>query len=149
MNEQEKTDRQIIELLNELRVALPGVQLLFAFLLAVPFQQGWQKVTPTQKDLYYATLLATTASTFCLIAPSAIHRLRFHKSDRAYIVEVANGYLIVGLVFLAVAIVLALALITDVLYDGAIVWVAPAIAAVVVATLWFVRPLLRRESSGP
>ncbi len=149
MNEQEKRDRQMMELLNELRIALPGVQILFAFLLAVPFQQGFQRVTPTQKGLFFATLLTTAASSFFLIAPSAIHRLRFHKSDRAYVVESANGYLIVGLALLALAIVLALALVTDVLYDGAVVWLTPVVAAVVVGTLWFVRPLQRRESSGP
>ena len=73
MNEEEKRDRQMLELLNELRIALPGVQILFAFLLAVPFQQGFQKVTETQKGIYYATLMATCAATVCLIAPSAMH----------------------------------------------------------------------------
>jgi Family of unknown function (DUF6328) len=149
MNEEDKRDRQMLELLNELRVALPGVQILFGFLLTVPFAQGFQRVTPTQKTLLYATLLATAASTVCLIAPSATHRMRFHKHDRAYIVESANRYLIVGLIFLGVAIVLGLALITDVLYDGVVVWVVPAVVAFSVATLWFIRPLLRRQSSGP
>ena len=149
MNEEDKRDRQMLELLNELRVALPGVQILFGFLLTVPFAQGFQRVTETQKDLLYATLLATVASTVCLIAPSATHRLRFHKHDRGYIVESANRYLIAGLIFLGVAIVLGLTLITDVLYDGVVVWVVPAVIALFVAALWFVRPLLRRESSGP
>ena len=79
MDPQEKQDRQMIELLNELRVALPGVQILFAFLLTVPFAQGFQRVTDTQKGLFYATLLCTTLSTICFIAPSATHRLRFHQ----------------------------------------------------------------------
>jgi hypothetical protein len=149
MNEEDKRDRQMLELLNELRVALPGVQILFGFLLTVPFAQGFQRVTPAQKTLLYATLLATAASTVCLIAPSATHRMRFHKHDRAYIVESANHYLIVGLIFLGVAIVLGLTLITDVLYDGLVVWVVPAVVAFSVATLWFIRPLLRRQSSGP
>lgn len=152
MNEQEKRDRQMLELLNELRVALPGVQILFAFLLTVPFAQGFQRVTSTQRALFYATLLATTASTICLIAPSAAHRLRFHRSDRAYLIESANTLLIAGLVFLAIAIVLALILITDFLYNGAVVWVFPAAAAVVLVGLWFLRPLLRTWrglSSGP
>ena len=100
MNEQDKRDRQMSELLNELRVALPGVQILFAFLLTVPFAQGFQRITETQKTLFYATLLATAVSTICLIAPSATHRLRFHKHDRAFIIESANKYLIAGLAFL-------------------------------------------------
>ena len=149
MNEQEKVDRQILELLNELRIALPGVQILFAFLLAVPFQQRFHQVSSLDKDLYYGTLLATAAATVCLIAPSATHRLRFHKSDRAYIVESANRYLIAGLGFLAVAIVLAMTLITDLLYDGAIVWIAPTVVGLVIFAVWFARPLLRRQSSGP
>ncbi len=77
--EEVKRDRQMAELLQELRIALPGVQILFAFLLTVPFAQGFTKVTDFQRDLYFATLLATAASTLCLIAPSATHRLRFHQ----------------------------------------------------------------------
>jgi Family of unknown function (DUF6328) len=150
MTEEEKRDRQMMELLNELRVALPGVQILFAFLLAVPFQQGFQKVTQTQKDLYFATLMATCAATVCLIAPSAMHRLRFHKRDRAYLIESANRFLIAGLVFLGIAIVLAVTLISDYLYDGVVVWLAPLAIGVAVAGIWFARPLARGDrSSGP
>ena len=149
MDDSEKTDRQMLELLNELRVALPGVQILFAFLLTVPFAQGFQRITPTQRTLFYASLLATAASTICLIAPSATHRLRFHKNDRTYIIESANRYMIAGLVFLGIAVVLAIATVTDYLYDSWIVWAAPAAVALLLASLWFVRPLLRTESSGP
>jgi Family of unknown function (DUF6328) len=152
MDEHEKRDRQMIELLNELRVALPGVQILFGFLLTVPFAQGFRRITSEQRTLYYATLLATALSTIFLIAPSATHRLRFHQSDRAYLIETANKYLIAGLVFLAIAIVLAVVMITDVLYNGAVVIVFPAIVAVLLVGLWFVRPLVRTlmgRSSGP
>ena len=149
MDESEKTDRQMLELLNELRVALPGVQILFAFLLTVPFAQGFQRITPTQRTLFYASLLATAASTICLIAPSATHRLRFHQNDRTYIIESANRYMIAGLVFLGIAVVLAIATVTDYLYDSWIVWAAPAAVALLLASLWFLRPLLRTESSGP
>jgi Flp pilus assembly protein TadB len=150
MNEEERRDRQMLELLNELRVALPGVQILFGFLLTVPFAQGFQRVTHTQKTLLYLTLLAAAASTVCLIAPSATHRLRFHKRDRAYLVESANKFLIAGLAFLGVAIVLAMALISDLLYDGIVVWVTPVVTGAVLVWVWFVRPLLRGdESSGP
>ena len=150
MNEEEKRDRQMTELLNELRVALPGVQILFAFLLAVPFQQGFQKVTETQKGIYYATLMATCAATVCLIAPSAMHRLRFHERDRAFLIESSNKYLIAGLSFLGIAIVLAVILIADYLYDGVIVWLAPLAVGVAIAGVWFARPLARGgKSSGP
>jgi len=149
MNESDRRDRQMSELLSELRIALPGVQILFAFLLTAPFAQGFQRITDTQKTLFYATLLATAASLICLIAPSATHRMRFHKSDRAFIIESANKFLIAGLAFMGVAIVLAIAMVTDFLYDHWIVWVAPSAIAVVLAGVWFIRPALRRESSGP
>ena len=149
MNEHEKRDRQMLELLNELRIALPGVQILFGFLLTVPFAQGFEKITSTQRTLFYATLLATAASTICLIAPSATHRLRFHKNDRAFIIESASRYMIAGLVFLALAIVLAIAMVTDFLYDHWITWAAPAAIALALVAVWFARPLLRGASSGP
>ena len=145
-------DRQLAELLQELRVALPGVQILFGFLLTVPFAQGFTKVTDFQRDLYFATLLATAASTICLIAPSATHRLRFHQRDRAYLVESANRLLIVGLVFLAIAIVCAVTLITDYLFGLDASWIWPAAVGLGLLVMWFVRPLLRTlrgASSGP
>ena len=149
MDERERTDRQMAELLQELRVALPGVQILFAFLLTVPFAQGFQRVTAFQKDLYFATLMCTAVSTACLIAPTATHRLRFHQRDRRYVIEVAHTLTIGGLAFLALAILLAVSLITDYLFDAPARWIWPALIALVIAVLWFIRPLLRTGSSGP
>jgi uncharacterized protein DUF6328 len=149
MDDRERSERQLAELLQELRVALPGVQILFAFLLTVPFAQGFQKVTDFQKNLYFATLMCTAISTACLIAPTATHRLRFHKRDRNYVIEVAHRLTIAGLVFLALAILCAMVLITDYLFDGAARWIWPGLVAVVIAVLWFLRPLLRTGSSGP
>ncbi|HEX5780339.1 MAG TPA: DUF6328 family protein [Solirubrobacteraceae bacterium] len=147
--ERDRTERQLAELLQELRVALPGVQILFAFLLTVPFAQGFDDVTNFQKNLFFATLLFTAFSTAYLIAPTATHRLRFHKRDRNYVIEVAHRLTIAGLVFLALAIVCAVALITDILFDGAARWIWPGLVALVIAGLWFIRPSLRNESSGP
>jgi cobalamin synthase len=152
MDERDRTDRQMAELLQELRVALPGVQILFAFLLTVPFSTGFQKATSFQRTLFFITLLATAASTVCLIAPTATHRLRFHGGDRRYIIESANRLLIAGLVFLAVAIICALSLITDYLFGLDSHWYWPALVGIALIALWFVRPLLRRlrgVSSGP
>jgi Family of unknown function (DUF6328) len=143
MDEQEKQDRQMIELLNELRVALPGVQFLFAFLLTVPFAQGFKRVDGLDRALFYATLLCTAVSTVCLIAPSATHRLRFHAGDRAYVIETAHKYMIAGLIFLALAIIGALVMITDLLYSGAAVFAFPAAVALGLVAIWFVRPLVR------
>ena len=149
MDEQERTERQMAELLGELRVALPGVQILFAFLLTVPFAQGFTRVTNFQKNLFFATLLFTAISTACLIAPTATHRLRFHKRDRKYVIEAAQKLMIAGLVFLALAILGAVMLITDFLYDGSVRWIWPALVALVIAMFWFARPLARSDSSGP
>jgi hypothetical protein len=149
---EERTNRQMAELLQELRVALPGVQILFAFLLTVPFAQGFKTVTSFQRTLFFVTLLATAASTVCFIAPTATHRLRFHQGDRRYIIESANRLLIVGLVFLGIAIIGAIALITDYLFGLGSHWYWPALVAVALIGLWFVRPLvrhLRGVSSGP
>jgi cobalamin synthase len=151
--EERKRDRQMTELLNELRVALPGVQILFGFLLTVPFSQRFAKATDFQQDLYYVTLLAATLSAICLIAPSATHRLRFHQRERAYIIESANRLLIAALIFLAIAMICALTLITDYLFGLAGgQWLYPLVVALVLLALWFVRPLVRQlrgQSSGP
>jgi hypothetical protein len=149
---EERTNRQMAELLQELRVALPGVQILFAFLLTVPFSQGFKTVTSFQRTLFFVTLLATAVSTICFIAPTATHRLRFHQGDRRYVIESANRLLIIGLVFLGVAIVCAIALITDYLFDLSNHWYWPAGIALLLIILWFVRPLSRHArgvSSGP
>jgi hypothetical protein len=150
--DERKRDRQMIELLNELRVALPGVQIFFAFLLTVPFSQRFTSLTPFQRDVYYGTLMATALCAACLIGPSAAHRLRFHQNERAWIVESANTLLIIGLVFLACAISGAVLLITDVMFDGPKVWLYTAVVVVAVVGIWFVRPLyraVRGMSSGP
>jgi hypothetical protein len=144
-DEQErKRDRQMLELLNELRVALPGVQILFAFLLTVPFSFRFDRLTAFQGDVYYFTLVATALSTGCLIAPSAAHRLRFHKGEREWIVESANRLMIAGLVFLALALAGSVLLITDMMFDGARVWIYSGALALAIVVLWFLRPLARK-----
>jgi len=148
----QRRDRQMIELLNELRVALPGVQILFAFLLTVPFTQRFGSLTPFQRDAYYVTLIATALSTACLIAPSAAHRLRFHQGDRAWVIESANTLTISGLGFLTIALGGSVLLITDVLFEGARVWIYTGVVWGVIVVLWFVRPFtrtIRGLSSGP
>ena len=141
---QEEGHRQLIELLNELRVALPGVQVLFAFLLTVPFTQGWTGVTAFQQDLYYGTLLCSATATAFLIAPSAIHRIDFQQGDKPRIVQVSNVLAIIGLTFLALAVVGVVLLISDVLYGGSVVAGFTAGIAAVFLVLWYAIPLLLR-----
>jgi Family of unknown function (DUF6328) len=142
-----KRDRQMLELLNELRVALPGVQILFAFLLTVAFTNRFTRLTEFQRDVYYVTLIATVLSAACLIAPSAAHRLRFHKGERTWIVESANRMMICGLVFLAIALTGSVLLITDLMFDGPRVWIYSGAVAVIIVGLWFLRPLARKVES--
>ncbi|HZO60310.1 MAG TPA: DUF6328 family protein [Solirubrobacterales bacterium] len=143
-SEEERLDRNLLELLNELRVALPGVQVLFAFLLTVPFTQRFTTLTATQEKVYYATLLATAMSALLLIAPSAHHRINFRQQDKAYIVFLANKLTIVGLAFLAGAMSGVVWLITDVLYGSTATAVATASTAFLFVALWYVVPFVRR-----
>ena len=86
----ETRDRQLAEILQELRVAITGGQILFGFLLTVPFAQGWQDTDDFQRTLYLVTLLSIAAATGCFIAPTAAHRIRFHQRDRSFLVAYAN-----------------------------------------------------------
>lgn len=145
-SENERLDRNLSELLQELRVALPGVQVLFAFLLAVPFQQHFSEITPFEKRVYFATLLCTAISAALLISPSAYHRLTFHFQQKHELIRIANRATIVGLGFLALAMTGAVVLITDYLFGGATTYVAGAAAFAMFAVLWYVLPLWRRLS---
>src|SRR4249919_1266533 len=102
--EKQRHNRELIELLNELRVALPGVQVLFAFLLAVPFASGFPKLSPTGRDLYFTAFIATALSSVLLIAPSSYHRLRWRQHDKERMLIISNALTIAGLFSLAVAI---------------------------------------------
>src|SRR6201995_4121205 len=90
--EDERLDRNLGELLQELRVALPGVQVLFAFLLAVPFQQHFSEIDAFQKDVYFATLIFTALSAAMLISPSAYHRLTFRYQQKRRLIFYANRF---------------------------------------------------------
>jgi Family of unknown function (DUF6328) len=140
----EKLDRELIELLNELRVALPGVQVLFGFLLVVPFSQGWGRVTDTQETVFFLTFLCTATATALLIAPSAQHRLQWRQHDKEALLRRANLLAISGTLFLAFAITGTVWFVTDVIYEQALTTVATATAAGVFAWFWFGWPLLRR-----
>jgi hypothetical protein len=143
-SEYERIDRNMLELLQELRVAQTGVQILFAFLLTLPFTQRWQTVTSFQKDVYFVTLLLAAASTAFIIAPVAHHRILFRRHDKAHLVSVANRLALAGLVCLALAMTGAILLITDVIFHQAVVVVVTGLTGAVFAVVWFVVPLIRR-----
>jgi hypothetical protein len=142
--EMERLDRNLLELLNELRVALPGVQVLFAFLLTVPFTQRFADLTDAQERIYYITLLFTGVAAILLMAPSAHHRINFRRQDKAYIVFLANRLAIVGLGFLALAMSGVVWLITDLLYGATATVVAASATLVAFAVFWYAIPIVRR-----
>ena len=144
----ERVDRELIELLNELRVALPGVQVLFAFLLTVPFSQRFSQITAIQKDVYFATFISAAMATLFLIAPSANHRVQFRQDDKEALLLRSNWLAIVGTVFLATAVMGATFLITDILYGGLATTITTAILAGLLAWFWYGVPIFRRLT-GP
>jgi hypothetical protein len=142
----ERLDRNLGELLQELRVALPGVQVLFAFLLAVPFQRNFTKIDGFEKHVYFATLLCTALSAILLIAPSSYHRMTFRMQQKRELLRLANRFTIAGLALLALAMTGAIVLITDVLFGGVATIVTGALTAFAFAVFWYVIPLRRRLS---
>lgn len=141
--DQNDLDRELIELLNELRVALPGVQVLFAFLLIVPFSNGWERVTDVQRYVYFAAFLCAAASSAFLIAPSVIHRLRWREGDKEHLLVTANRLAIVGAIVLAAGMTATVFLITDVLFSNTWAAIVAAVAGASFAWLWFGLGLIR------
>jgi hypothetical protein len=142
----ERINRELIELINELRVALVGVQVLFAFLLAVPFAQGFVKTTDFQKDLFFVVLCSTAIASALMVAPSAYHRINFRAKDKEQMLRTSNALMIGGLGFLATSIIGAVVLVADYLYGSTTTTVACAVVGVVLfAGLWFALPVVRRD----
>ena len=142
--EEERLDRNLGELLGELRVAIPGVQVLFAFLLVVPFNTRFTTLTSAQKHLYLASLLFAGVATALLIAPAAHHRLTFRLQDKNHLVLLGNRLTIVGLLCLAIAMTTAIGLVTWVVFDRDTAIVASAAIGAIFLMLWYLMPLRRR-----
>lgn len=147
LEEKERLNRELIELLNELRVVLPGAQVLFAFLLAVPFQQRFHLATHFQRTAYFTTLSLSLVATALLIAPSALHRLNFRIGDKRMIVMFSNRLVIAGIGTLALAMVGVMLLIGDVLYGVSAGIVAGAGSAAIFGFLWMGFPLRERHDA--
>ena len=137
----QRINRELIELLNELRVALPGVQVLFAFLLIVPFSNGYPRLSAFDRDVYFVAFIATAVSTILLIAPSSYHRLRWRHSDKERMLMVSNSLTIAGLAALAVAITATVFVITDFVFDRAWASTFTAMVAALFVIFWYGLPL--------
>jgi hypothetical protein len=140
----ERCDRNLTELMQEVRVVQTGVQVLFAFLLTAPLAPRFPELNAFQRYDYFLTLLATGAAAVLLIAPTAFHRILFRCGDKEYLVLTANRFTLAGLAFVAVSIVGALLLVSDLMFDGTVVLATGALATFGCVTCWCVAPLLRR-----
>ena len=141
----ERVDRELIELLNEARVALPGVQVLFAFLLVVLFNQRFAELTTAERWVYYAALLSTALAAALLIAPSSYHRLRFRQGDKEQMLLTSNRLLVSGLALAALSIALAVGLISEFIFGKGPGLVAGLGIGAWLAWFWYGLPLSRRK----
>lgn len=142
--EQERLNRQLDQLLQELRVAMPGVQVLFAFLLAVPFQQRFGDATDFQRYDYFLTLLFAAVASALFIAPTAYHRLLFEQGEKRRLIRNASWCAVGGLVALGASMTGAVALVTDVLFGPLTVILTGVALGLLLLWLWFVMALVRR-----
>ena len=138
---EERHNRELIELLNELRVALPGVQVLFAFLLILPFSNGFPKLGSLGRDIYFVAFIATAVSSVLLIAPSSYHRLRWRQHDKERMLVISNSLTIVGLAALAVAITATIFVITDFVFHRTWATVFTTIVAALFLVFWYGIPI--------
>ena len=147
--DKERVDRELIEFLNEVRVVLPGVQVLFAFLLTVPFTVAWNKVDGGERIAYIVAFFFTAFAAALMITPTPLHRLQFRQGDKEGFLRTSNRLVLAGIACLAIAMVAVVWLVAQVLFpSGGLATVIGAVAAGVVVLLWFVLPLASRFSDG-
>ena len=140
----ERYDRNLTELMGELRVALPGVQVLFGFLLVIPFDSRFKSATGAERGLYFATLVLTLLASMLLIAPTMVHRLAFRRGEKRFIVGAGNRLAIAGLSTLAVALTCAIAFVTDFVFGPVPAVSTGILAALTFGGLWYALPLRAR-----
>ena len=140
----ERLDRELIELLNELRVMLPGVQALFAFLFIVPFSERFSSTTRSERVAYYIAFAAAALCSILFIAPSVYHRVQFRQHDKEELLRVSNGLVIAGTVVLGIGIAASIYVVTGFLVDDVLALVASLAAFLLLSALWWGLPLSRR-----
>jgi hypothetical protein len=141
--DKEKTDRQLIELLNELRVALPGAQVLLAFLLTAPFQSRFAHTTGFQRAVLFVGVLLTAAGVVFLMAPSVYHRIRWNEGGKEDVVHVGHAFFLAGTASLAIGMLCAVFVVADFVVGLAAAVVSVLVLLVLVAVTWYVLPLER------
>ena len=141
----ERLDRNLIELLQEVRVVQTGVQVLFAFLLTVPFSARFDEITGFQRGAYFTALVGTAAASVLLIAPTAVHRILFRMGQKEYMVDISNRLALGGLASTALAMVAVMLLVSDVMFGLGLAIAIGLITALAFAGLWFAIPARRRR----
>jgi hypothetical protein len=144
----ERLNRELMELLQELRVVIPGVQVLLAFLLTAPFQQRFAQLPGSLRNAFFASIACATLATALLIAPSAHHRMRWRARDKERLVRIGNQMALWGTVFLAAAIVLALYVVTNVLYVSQLALLVAGVAVVVFGWIWYGLPFVGQSPAA-
>jgi hypothetical protein len=142
----ERADRNLVELLQELRVAQTGVQVLFAFLLVAPLNARFPELSGFQRATYFATLLTTGLAAVLLMAPTAYHRILFRCGDKEHLVTVASRFMLGGLVCVAASTLGALLFVTDLLFSAPVVIATVTLTAAAFAWCWGIAPLRRRQA---
>jgi uncharacterized protein DUF6328 len=148
-SEEERADRNLSDLLQELRVALPGVQVLFAFLLTVPFTQRFDSLSEFEKDLYFGVLISVALATVLLVAPTAGHRILFRRQQKEFIVSLSNRLALAGLLLLAISMTGAIALISHFIFGTTAAVISTIVMAAAFVGFWFFGPIVRRSKLPP
>jgi uncharacterized protein DUF6328 len=143
-DEKARVDRELIELLNELRVALPGVQILFAFLLVIPFNTGFAALSTLERWVYFAAFFSAALGAVLLIAPSSYHRLRFREGDKERMLFTSNKFVLIGMAFVAVSMTLAVGLISELVFGMTQALLAGVLIGGWVIWFWYGLPLSRK-----
>jgi hypothetical protein len=138
-----RLDRELMELLQELRVVLPGIQVLFAFLLTVPFAQRFGRLDSGQRGVFFAAFIVTSVSSILLLAPSVQHWLRWRRFDKERLLQASHRLALAGVFLMAVAIAIVVYLVADVLYGVGEAAAAAAVVVMTVVVVWWIAPLVR------
>lgn len=142
----ERTDRQLTELLSELRVTLPGSQVLLGFLLTIPFASRFELVTAMQRRAYLASLIATFVGTVLLMAPAVYHRVRWQRGGKGQAIVIAHRLFLLGTGCLGIGLVAALFLVADMVSEPELAVAIAAATGLLLVGTWYVLPLSRGYS---
>ncbi len=144
--ELERSDRNMVELLQEVRVVQTGVQILFGFLLTIAFQPKFAKLSSFQKADYFGTLVAAATTLIMLTAPISWHRILFRHGDKEHLVDIANRFTMIGVAAMGLTMVGVVMLLSDITFPPALTVLITAAAVIACSILWYAMPLARRRT---